>query len=52
VRKIAGQKTGIAGDLAARKIGADGLMTVAGEAQLMVEDFVSSDGCSERECWA
>jgi hypothetical protein len=34
VRKIAGQKTGIAGDLAARKIGADGLMTVEGEAQL------------------
>jgi len=28
------QKTGVAGDLAARKIGADGLMTVEGEAQL------------------
>jgi hypothetical protein len=29
-----GQQTGIAGDLAAGKIGADGLMTVEGEAQL------------------
>jgi hypothetical protein len=29
-----GQKTGIARDLAAGKIGADGLMTVEGEAQL------------------
>ena len=28
------QKTGIAGDLAAGKIGADGLMTVEGEGQL------------------
>ena len=29
-----GQQTGITGDLAARKIGADGLMTVEGEVQL------------------
>ena len=29
-----GQQTGIAGDLAAGKIGADGLMTVEGEGQL------------------
>jgi hypothetical protein len=29
-----GQQTGIAGDLAPGKIGADGLMTVEGEAQL------------------
>jgi len=29
-----GQQTGVAGDLAAGKIGADGLMTVEGEAQL------------------
>ena len=28
------QKTGVAGDLAARKIGANGLMAVEGEAQL------------------
>ena len=28
------QQTGVAGDLAARKIGADKLMTVEGEAQL------------------
>jgi hypothetical protein len=28
------QETGITGDLAAGKIGADGLMTVEGEAQL------------------
>jgi len=29
-----GQQTGVAGDLAAGKIGADGLMTVEGEGQL------------------
>ena len=29
-----GQQTGIAGDLAAGKIGVDGLMTVEGEGQL------------------
>jgi hypothetical protein len=29
-----GQQTGIAGDLAARKISTDGLMTVEGEGQL------------------
>ena len=29
-----GQKTGVAGDLAARKIGADGLMTMEGERKL------------------
>ena len=29
-----GQKTGVAGDLAPRKIGVDGLMTVEGEGQL------------------
>jgi len=41
-----GQQTGVAGDLAAGKIGADRLMTVEGEGQLW--HCVSSDGCSEK----
>jgi len=34
IESAQGQKTGIAGDLATEKIGADGLMTVEGEGQL------------------
>jgi hypothetical protein len=45
------QQASVTGDLAAGKICADSLMTVEGETQLWVEHFVSSDGCSERECW-
>jgi len=45
-----GQQTGVAGDPAAGKIGADKLMAVEGEGQTVVKHFVSSDGCSEREC--
>jgi hypothetical protein len=44
------QQTGIAGDLAAGKVSADGLMAVEGEAQLVVYK-VSRSGCSETVCW-
>jgi hypothetical protein len=44
------QQTGVAGNLATEKIGANRLMTVEGSS-VVVKHFVSSDGCSERECW-
>jgi hypothetical protein len=34
IESVQGQQTGIAGDLAPRKIGADGLMAVEGESEL------------------
>jgi hypothetical protein len=46
-----GQKSGIASDLPAGKIDQDRLMTVEGESSVVIKHFVSSDGCSERECW-
>jgi hypothetical protein len=46
-----GQQIGIAGDLATRKIGADGLMAVEGRSSVVAEHVASSDGYSERECW-
>jgi hypothetical protein len=50
IKRSQWQQTGITGDLAAGKIGADGL-NGRRRRSAVVKHFVSSDGCSERECW-
>jgi hypothetical protein len=43
------QQAGITGDLTARKISANGSVSVEGKRKLWYE--MSRFGCSERECW-
>ena len=45
------QQAGIAGDLAPGKIGAEWVDDGRRRSTAVVKHFVSSDGCSERECW-